>query len=87
MFHCVSSLTQNECFSLECEDSNLILIHIADLGGLKYPSDEVMDAVITLWKFLFRIERSSYHIRVGQLGVPVPNLCHQKSVIFVHRIR
>ena len=27
--------------SLECEDSDLSLIHLADRGGLKYPSNEV----------------------------------------------
>ena len=52
-------LTQSESFYLECEDSDLSLIHLADRGGLKYPSNEVLNAVITLWKVLFHIEQNS----------------------------
>ena len=59
---CVS-LNQDESFSLECEDSDLIHIHIEERGGLMYPSDEVMNAVITEWKILFKIGQSSYLMR------------------------
>ena len=49
--------------ALECEDSDLTLIHLADRGGLKYPSDEVINAVITLWKILYRIEQNNNLMR------------------------
>ena len=53
-YNYVSLLTHDESFAHECEDSDLNLIHIADRGGLKYPSAEVINAVITLWKILYR---------------------------------
>ena len=43
--HCVSLLTEVECFSLKCEESDLTLIHLADRGGLKYPFSDVISAV------------------------------------------
>ena len=45
---CLSLLTLNESFTLECEESELILIHLADRGGLNYPSDEVLNAFTLL---------------------------------------
>ena len=51
---CVFLLTRIESFALECEDSDLTLIYLADRGGLKYPSDEVINAVTTSWKILYR---------------------------------
>ena len=58
-YNCVSLLTHDESFSLECEDTDLNLIHIAGRGGLKYPSDEVINAVIALWKILYKIEQDN----------------------------
>ena len=45
------------------EDSDLNLIHLAGLGGLKHPSDEVLNVVITLWKVLCRIEQDNRLMR------------------------
>ena len=67
-YNCVSLLTHDESFALECEDSDLILIHLADRGGFKYPCDEVINAVITLWMILYRIEQNNRLMRQFPVG-------------------
>ena len=59
--HCVSLLTDVECFSLECE-SDLALIHLADRGGLKYPSTDVIGVHIQ-WQILTILEHNSALMR------------------------
>ena len=56
--HCVSLLTEVECFSLSCEESDLTLIHLADRGGLKYPSSDVISAVTIQWQILVILEQN-----------------------------
>ena len=56
--HCVALLTELECFSLECEESDLTLIHLADRGGLKYPSNDVISAVTIQWQLLTILEQN-----------------------------
>ena len=59
-FICVSLLTHNEYFALWCEDSDLNLICIADRSELDFPSADVINAVITLWKILNGIEQNNF---------------------------
>ena len=45
---------------LSDEDSQpeLVLIRLTDRGGLKYPSEFILDSISTLWKILIAIERN-----------------------------
>ena len=61
--HCVSLLTDVECSSLECEESDLALIHLADRGGLKYPSTDVIGVVHIQWQILTILEHNSALMR------------------------
>ena len=76
-YNCVSLLTHDESFALECEDSDLILIHLAD-RGLKYPSDEVINAVITPCKIFYRIEQNNRLMRQFLAGTSKLYLSNSK---------
>ncbi|KAI6646839.1 hypothetical protein LOD99_9168 [Oopsacas minuta] len=61
--NCVSWPKYNETFALGGEGSDLNLIHLADRGGLKYPPDEAVNTLITLWKILKRIGQDNRLMR------------------------
>ena len=51
---CISLLTEVE----SCEESDLTLIHLADQGGLKYPSRDIISAVTIQWQILVILEQN-----------------------------
>ena len=54
---CLLFLTENKEMEIEePSDSEYRLIQIIDRGSLKWPSSDVIDAIITLWKVFSSIE-------------------------------
>ena len=60
---CYSILTENKYMEIEDPDSTFALIGLLDRGGLKWPSNFVLNAVFTLWKVFTMIERSPVHLK------------------------
>ena len=56
---CIDFLSIDKDFLFD-EDSQpeLTLIRLTDRGGLKYPSEFILDSITTLWKILIAIERN-----------------------------
>ena len=55
---CLHVLTEPKTFEIEeCTESKYVLISMLDRGSLKWPSDRVIDAIISLWKIFTKIEQ------------------------------
>ena len=53
-----SVLIQDKTLEIEDFESSLVLIQLLDRGGLKRPSKQVLNAILTLWKIFVVIENS-----------------------------
>ena len=60
---CCSILTENKHMEIEDPDSTIAFIGLLDRGGLKWPSNYVLNAVFTLWKVFTMIEGSPVHLK------------------------
>ena len=55
---CTSALIQDKYLEIEDFDSSLVLIQLLDRGRLKWPSNQVLNAIFTVWKVFVGIENS-----------------------------
>ena len=55
---CTLTLIQDKTLEIEDFESSVVLIQLLDRGGLKWPSKQVLNAILTLWKIFVGIESS-----------------------------
>ena len=55
---CTSVLIQDKTLEIEDFASSLVLIQLLDTGGLKWPSKQILNEILTLWKIFVGIENS-----------------------------
>ena len=60
---CTSALIQDKTLEIQDFESSLLLIQLLDRGGPKWPSKQVLNAILTLWKILVGIENSPALLR------------------------
>ena len=55
---CTLTLIQDKTLEIDDFESSVVLIQLLDRGGLKWPSKQVLNAILTLWKIFVGIESS-----------------------------
>ena len=55
---CTLTLIQDKTLENKDLESSVVLIQLLDRGGLKWPSKQVLNAILTLWKIFVGIESS-----------------------------